>query len=99
MRSTTGGITNMQNLQKSIKPFQNRKQLAIILVLSSFLHHHCQTACNIIGPVSAALITLPVALTGLYFGTNAGLIAGFCGIILNVVLFPLLEGNSWLTWS
>ena len=35
-----------------------------------------------IGPPGASLICIPVALTGIYFGVTAGLIAGAFGVIL-----------------
>jgi len=88
----------MQTLKKLIRPLQTREQVAIILALTVLYILMVKPLTNIIGPVGAALVTIPVAITGLYFGTKAGLIAGFFSIVLNVILFPVLEGSSWVIW-
>ena len=88
----------MQNLTKFIRPTKIWGQLVIILTLTAFYVVIVKPLINIIGPSSAALVAIPVAATGWYFGTNAGLIAGFASIVLNAVLYPLFQGNSWITW-
>jgi signal transduction histidine kinase len=98
VRLPSGGNVNMQNLKKLTSIPQSRNQLAIILVLTAFYIVIIKPLVNITGPVAEALITIPVALAGLYFGINAGLIAWFASILLNLVLFSSFQGNSWLIW-
>ena len=50
------------------------------------------------GPVSAALISIPVAMAGWYFGINTGLIASFLGIALSAMLLSNFSGENWATW-
>src|SRR5271157_70195 len=51
-----------------------------------------------VNPVSAILISLPVAMAGWYFGINAGLIASFLGMALSAFLLANFNGRDWLTW-
>ena len=48
-----------------------------------------------IGSPGASLICIPVALTGIYFGVTAGLIAGAFGVILNTMLLAGFQGGNW----
>ncbi len=50
------------------------------------------------GPVASALITVPVAAAGWYFGFKGGLISSFLGILLNTTLLARFAGGDWLTW-
>ena len=50
------------------------------------------------GPVSAALISIPVAMAGWYFEINTGLIASFLGIALSAWLLSNFSGENWATW-
>lgn len=50
-----------------------------------------------LGPVGTALITVPVALAGWYFGIGAGLAASLASILLNTVLFRIVLGYEWIT--
>jgi signal transduction histidine kinase len=50
-----------------------------------------------IGRAGASLIIIPVALTGFYFGTTAGLIAGFLSIAMNTVLLAGFDDSNWPT--
>jgi len=74
------------------------KRSGIVLVLTVLYLVLVKPLTNLVGPASAALITIPVAVTGWYFGIRAGLIAGFSGILLNSVLFSILQGSSWFAW-
>jgi signal transduction histidine kinase len=49
-----------------------------------------------LGPVGGALVCIPVAVAGWYFGTKAGLIASLVGIGLNTLFFSRLEGGNWV---
>ena len=51
------------------------------------------------GPVGAALISIPVAAAGWYFGISTGIAAGVFGVLLSAVLLNLLEGAGWLSWA
>jgi signal transduction histidine kinase len=53
---------------------------------------------DFLGSIASALISIPVALAGWYFGINSGLLAGFSGIALNTVLLSLIEGGPWYSW-
>ena len=48
--------------------------------------------------VSVALIVIPVAMAGWYFGINTGLIASFLGVALSAFLLTDLIGRNWFTW-
>ncbi len=66
--------------------------LGLTILYSLFFHPITEIA----GPVGAALISIPVALAGWYFGINAGLIASLLGIILSAVLLQaIFTGDNW----
>lgn len=48
-----------------------------------------------VGPVSAALVSLPVAAAGWFFGVRAGLIASLLGIVLSSLFLHLYSGFGW----
>ena len=48
-----------------------------------------------LGDIGLALVTVPVVLTGWYFGTNAGFVSSLIGILLNAFLFWLHFGGDW----
>ncbi|RJP53134.1 MAG: GAF domain-containing protein [Anaerolineaceae bacterium] len=69
--------------------------LARLITLGSYTGVYIATfrySIDALGDVGAALITLPVVLTGWYWGTGAGIIAGLAAIILNIALFKNLMG-------
>ena len=49
----------------------------------------------IVGPVSAALISIPVASAGWYFGIRTGLIAGLSGVVLSSFLLYVYADYGW----
>jgi signal transduction histidine kinase len=51
-----------------------------------------------LGDIGAALITVPVAVAGWYFGRTIGLAVGLASIILNSVLIHIAVGNDWFEW-
>jgi signal transduction histidine kinase len=48
-----------------------------------------------VGPVSAALISIPVASAGWYFGVRTGLIAGLSGVVLSSLLLYVYADFGW----
>ena len=50
---------------------------------------------TVLGPVSAALVAIPVASAGWYFGIRTGLIAGLSGVVLSSLLLYVYAGFSW----
>jgi signal transduction histidine kinase len=75
-----------------------RTRLALILGLTFLYILAFHSLLDLLGPVASALISIPVALAGWYFGKNGGLIAGFLGIALNTALLTLIEGGPWQSW-
>ena len=51
-----------------------------------------------INPIVSALIAIPVAMVGWYFGINAGIISSLLGVILDALLLAEFNGGTWLTW-
>lgn len=49
----------------------------------------------IVGPVSAALISVPVAAAGWYFGVRTGLIAGLSGVVLSSFFLYVYADYGW----
>ncbi len=75
-----------------------RTRLALIVGLTFLYILAFHSLLELLGPVASALISIPVALAGWYFGKNGGLVAGFMGIALNTVLLTLIEGGPWQSW-
>ena len=94
-RSTSGSKTNTLDLSLYTRTIWMR--LAIILGLT-IVYIAAFVFLVKLGNIGAALISLPVALAGLYFGINAGLIASFLGLALSVLLLAHFTGTSWITW-
>jgi signal transduction histidine kinase len=88
----------MKNLMKLISPSQTWARLTILLGVTAFYILAVTFIGPLLGPVSGAIISLPVAVAGLFFGIPAGLIAGFASIIVNASLFNWLQGISWQNW-
>jgi signal transduction histidine kinase len=76
----------------------SRSRLILILGFTFLYLLVLHPLLDLFGPVASALISIPVALTGWYFGVNGGLIAGFLGIVLNTVILTLFEGGPWHLW-
>ncbi len=88
----------MQNLWKFIWPVNTWEKVVVLLgvvLMYASLFHPVVTS---VGPVSAALIAVPVALAGWFFGAKVGLIAGLASIGLNAWLFYLLDGAAGVAW-
>jgi C4-dicarboxylate-specific signal transduction histidine kinase len=49
----------------------------------------------LVGRVVAALVVLPVGVTGWLFGMRAGLLAGLLAFLLNMPLMSLVTGTDW----
>lgn len=86
----------MRNLQKLFTPTQTWKRAIGILVLGLFYIVIFKPIFDLSGPVTAALVTIPVAAAGWLFGPRAGLIAGAVSIVLNAALFFIAEGMPGL---
>ncbi|MCG2785941.1 MAG: GAF domain-containing protein [Anaerolineae bacterium] len=87
----------MRNLQKLFRPTQTRERVIDILVLGLFYIVLFKPMFDVSGPVTAALVTIPVAAAGWLFGPRAGLIAGGVSIFVNAALFFIAEGIPGLT--
>ena len=72
--------------------------LAIILGLTILYVAIFNPITQRVGPVSAALISVPVAFAGWYFGVDGGLVAGFLGVALTSGLLTFFDGGSWFNW-
>ncbi|MFL7869418.1 MAG: GAF domain-containing protein, partial [Anaerolineales bacterium] len=48
-----------------------------------------------LGPVSAALISVPVVIAGWFFGVRIGFVAGLLSILLSALLLSAYSGFSW----
>jgi two-component system NtrC family sensor kinase len=75
-----------------------RARFALILCLTILYLLVLHPLLDAFGPVASALISIPVALAGWYFGMNAGLVAGLLGIALNTVFLTLFNGGPWVSW-
>lgn len=51
-----------------------------------------------IGPVGTALVALPVALAGWFFGIGGGVAGSLLGVLLVTFLLTRLTGESWGYW-
>ena len=72
-------------------------RLAVVLALT-VLYIAVSIFLIKISPISSALIAIPVAMAGWYFGVNAGLIASLLGVALSTLLLANFSGGTWLTW-
>ncbi len=97
MEKAVGSKNSIKEIP-SLKPGQPRMHLVIILVLTILYLLVIYPLTNLIGPVASALIAVPVALAGWYFGIKNGLIAGFLGIVLSSGFLTILDGGLWFRW-
>jgi signal transduction histidine kinase len=76
---------------------QNRPRRPWIIVLDlTLLYLLSFPFLNVvIGPVAAALISIPVASAGWFFGIRIGLIASLFGIVLSSLLLYIYSGFVW----
>jgi GAF domain-containing protein len=77
---------------------QSGMRLAAVLGATILYILIFQLIAEKVGLVTAAFIYVPVALAGLFFGVNAGLVASLMGIALNALLLSLFDGSDWLGW-
>jgi two-component system NtrC family sensor kinase len=75
-----------------------RAKLALILGLTFLYVLVLHPLLGLFGPVAGALISVPVALAGWYFGINGGLLAAVMCIALNTVVLTLFNGGPWISW-
>jgi len=93
-----GGIKTKAHAMLGMSSRQTWTQLAIIFGLTILYIVTFQPLWDRIGSVGAALIAIPVALAGWYFGINAGLFASFIGIVLSTLLLMKTNDDNWITW-
>ncbi len=98
MQQLTNDSENKMPETRNLYPRSIRVRLAIVLGLTILYIATFPFLAEIGGSVSAALISIPVAVAGWYFGINAGLLASFLGIVLSTVLLSNFDGRNWSTW-
>jgi signal transduction histidine kinase len=77
---------------------RNRARIGLVLGITLALYPLMWLAVSEVGPVGAALVTIPVALAGWYFGVLGGVAAGILGILLVISMLVWSRGNDWLYW-
>ena len=95
-RSNSGNETNTLEIP-NLYPRSIWVRLAVVLGLT-ILYVVALVFLIKVGPVSVALISIPVAVAGWYFGINGGLIASFLGVALSTSLLNNLNGREWFVW-
>jgi signal transduction histidine kinase len=73
-------------------------RFAVVMGLTALYILTFQFVAIKVGLVAAALVALPVAVTGLYFGINAGLIGSLVGIGISLPLLIRYGGQDWIYW-
>ncbi len=96
---TAIGSENSTKGIPSLHPGQQRMHLVFILVLTILYLVVIYPLINLIGPVASALIAVPVAFAGWYFGIKKGVIAGLLGVALSSGLLTLFVGRTWFNWT
>ncbi len=76
-------------------PRQPWARLAIVLSLTVLYIAAFPALSNAVGPVGAALVSIPVATAGWYFGIEVGLVASILGIVLSALLRMIFAGSDW----
>lgn len=84
--------------QNILYPRSSKAQWAIILGLFALYIVSSRFILETLGDIGAALITIPIALTGWYFGKGIGFVSSLIGAILNALLSQIHIGGEWLTW-
>jgi len=97
MQSASGSENKMQETQ-GLNPGQTWARVAVVLGLTILYAVTFRPLVDSVGLVGSALIAIPVAMAGWYFGINAGLVASFLGNILCVLLLMKFDGGNWYTW-
>lgn len=88
----------MQKLRKFINPERTWEKLAFSAAFVLLYIAFFRPLIELAGPVSAALVAVPVGAIGWFFGPLAGLLAGAASIGVNALLFFLLDGMDGLAW-
>jgi len=74
---------------------RSRKQWIIVLGLTLLYIVTFPFLNAAIGPVSAALISVPVVIAGWFFGIRVGLVASLFGIVLSALFLNIYAGFVW----
>jgi signal transduction histidine kinase len=97
MQSVRDGKIKTQKKQ-NLYSRQTWMRVIIVLGLTILYIAAFQSIVNNAGLIGAALMTVPVATAGWYFGVNAGLAASLLGIILNTALLTAFVENNLMQW-
>jgi signal transduction histidine kinase/uncharacterized protein YigA (DUF484 family) len=79
-------------------PRSSKVRWTIVLGLFALYVVSSRFVLETLGNIGAALITIPVALTGWYFGKGSGFVSSLIGAILNALLSQIHIGGEWFTW-
>lgn len=91
---STGDEFNAPRVQTS-NQLQSRRQWIIVLGLTILYIVIFPLLNAAIGPVSAALISIPVVIAGWFFGVGVGFVAGLLSILLSALLLNVYAGFVW----
>jgi signal transduction histidine kinase len=83
---------------KVLQPVRIRIQVALVIGLVIIYVIYFQQIYDRLGAVAAALISIPVAAIGWFFGIRAGLFTSFLSIILINFLLSRFGGKGWFSW-
>ena len=97
MQSVRNGEIKIQKKRNEYSR-QTWMRAFIVLGLTILYIAVFQLIINSIGQVGAALVTIPVAMAGWFFGVNAGLVASLLGIILNTALLTRFAEKNLILW-
>ena len=96
MQSNNGGEVKERQADNPTT-HQTWARLSVVLGMTILYILFFHLITGIAGPISSALISIPVALAGWYFGITAGVIASFLGIILSAAMLRTVSvGDSLL---
>jgi signal transduction histidine kinase len=91
---STGDEFNAPRAQ-SPNQLQSRRQWIIVLGLTILYIAIFPLLDVAIGPVSGALISIPVVIAGWFFGVRVGFVASLLGIVLSALLLNVYAGFDW----
>lgn len=97
----------LSKLSNTVKTNDGRNQIlrlvwvrvAIVLCVTILYVVTFQPVTGWVGPVGAALVTIPVVLTGFLFGMRIGFVAGILGVIISTLLLVIYQGGTWVSWG
>ncbi|HUH96662.1 MAG TPA: GAF domain-containing protein [Anaerolineales bacterium] len=98
MRQLGSGGATYQFKKHDLYPRPVWGRLAIVLGLTILYAASFVLLINV-GPIGAALVAIPVAVAGWYFGMRAGLIASVLGAALSGLLLAGFGGRDSLAWA